>query len=136
MALGDDPTMYRDHVVWSRDGRFNMLVPPEAAGQIQVSFDPSDLPCMLVVQWSDARIQICPVSFGFVPRRVSSDCTMANHLGHRRHAKSLSQDSGWGKLTGQVINSDPPVDQPALEEFTLGRFPVHPWHRRQSQLQP
>jgi hypothetical protein len=68
MALGDDPTMFRDHAVWSRDGRFNMLIPPEGTRQIQVSFDPSDLPGMLILQWSDSRIQICPVSFWCLKR--------------------------------------------------------------------
>ena len=81
MALGDGQTMFRDHLVWSQDGRFNMLVPPDGAGQVQVSFDPRDLPSMLIVHWADSRIQICPVSFWYLTRASIERLRDAEPLG-------------------------------------------------------
>ena len=53
MALGDDATMFRDHTQWSDHRQFSMLIPQSSEGAIQVSFGQSDLPCAMILQWSD-----------------------------------------------------------------------------------
>jgi hypothetical protein len=101
MALGDDPTMFRDHLVWSRDGRFNMLVPPGATRQIQLSFDEATIVITIPNRpplTSDADIDQAAVGVAASIRLICPVCWSCNGRTHRfRFARCQS-----GGLRGRI----------------------------------
>lgn len=69
MALGSDHGMFLSKELWCL-GKFSHYVPKENVGEIHISFPITSLPVLIVLYWSDFRLQAFPFT-PFLLRRSS-----------------------------------------------------------------